>query len=71
MSCEVTTVAVTHRIANKACTGLSQYNDGKAEVKKGVRLEQKLEPGPRVEAGQRQVGVSNVLGLSGPTSKYI
>jgi hypothetical protein len=41
------------------------------KAKKGVRLEQKLEPGLPVEVGQRQVDVSRDLGLSGPTSKYI
>jgi len=39
--------------------------------KKGVILEQRLENGRRIEAGERQVGVSRVLGMSGPTSKYL
>ena len=50
----------------------SKYSDVKAEkTKKSVRLEQKLEIVRRIEAGERQVGVSRVLGLSGPTSKYL
>jgi len=39
--------------------------------KKCVRLEQKLEIVRRTEAGVGQVGVRKVLGLSGPTSKYL
>jgi len=41
------------------------------KAEKGVRLEQKLESDRRIEAGERQVGVNRVLGLSGPTSKYL
>jgi len=41
------------------------------KAKKDVRLEQKLITGRRIEAGGRQVGVSRVLGLSGPTAKYL
>ena len=41
------------------------------KAKEGVRLEQKLEIVCRIEAGERQVGVSSVLCLSGPTSKYL
>jgi len=41
------------------------------KAKKIVRLEQKLEIIRRIEAGERQDGVSRVLGLSGPTSKYL
>ena len=50
----------------------SKYNDGKADKsQESVRLEQKLEIVRRIEAGERQVVVSMVLGLSGPTSKYL
>jgi hypothetical protein len=49
-----------------------KYNDGRQiKAKKGVRLEQKLEIVRRIESGERQVGVSRVLGLSGPNSKYL
>jgi hypothetical protein len=41
------------------------------KTKKGVRLEQKLEIIRCIEAGERQNGVSRVLNLSGPTSKYL
>jgi len=41
------------------------------KAKKGVTLKQKLEIFRRIEAGERQVVVSMVLGLSGPTSKYL
>jgi hypothetical protein len=41
------------------------------KAKKCVRLEQKLETVRRTEAGEGQVGVSRVLGLSGPICKYI
>jgi hypothetical protein len=47
----------------------SKSNDGKAD--KSVRLEQMLEIVRRIEAGERQVVVSMVSGLSGPTSKYL
>jgi len=41
------------------------------KAKKCVRLEQKQEIIRRNEAGERQVGVSRDLGLSGPTSKNL
>jgi hypothetical protein len=41
------------------------------KAKKGFRLEQNLETGRLIESGERQVGVSRVLGLSGPNSKYL
>jgi hypothetical protein len=41
------------------------------KAKNDIRLEQKLKTGRRIEAGERQVGVSRVLGLSVPTSKYL
>jgi hypothetical protein len=41
------------------------------KAKKYVRIEQKLETGRRIEASEREVGVSRVLGLSSPTSKYL
>ena len=41
------------------------------KAKKSVRLEQKLETVRRIEAGERQVGISRVLGLSVPTSIYL
>jgi hypothetical protein len=42
------------------------------KANKGVRLEKKkLQIVSRIEAGERQVGVSRVLCLSGPTCKYL
>ena len=38
---------------------------------KGVRLEQKMKSVLRIEAGDPQIGVNSVLGLSGPTAKYL
>jgi hypothetical protein len=48
----------------------SKYNDDKADKRQeSVRLEQKLENVLRIEAGDTEVVVSMVLGLSGSISK--
>jgi hypothetical protein len=41
------------------------------KAKEGVSLKRKLEIVRRIEAGERRVVVSRILGLSGPTSKYL
>ena len=41
------------------------------KVKKDVRLDKKEELFRRIEAGEPHVGISSVLGLSGPTAKYL
>jgi hypothetical protein len=50
----------------------SKYNNGKADkTQETVTLQQKLQNALRIEAGEPQVGVSMVLGLSGPSSKCL
>ena len=44
---------------------------GHINARKGVRLEHTLKSVLRIEAGDPQVGVSSILGLSGPTAKYL